>query len=79
MKTVNQLITAVQSLRMENKGEDMVRISLDELYSLTRNIIELKAELDAATKSVAHQRNLASAIYAQALLECDKNTYKVRV
>lgn len=79
MKTVNQLIARANNLSIKYKPEDLIGITAEELHSLTRTINTLRHDLDKATKSIARERQLSTSIYANAMLECDKNRFEERV
>ena len=78
-KTVNQLINRIQNLSLQYRSDDVVGITIGEAHSLCLKIVQLRQELETTRGKLAREKQLSTAIYAQAMLDCDENKYEERV
>ena len=79
MRNTQELIERINQLNFECKSTDIIGIEMAELQDLAQTVLEIQRQLIATQKEVQYQRSLGTAIYAQALLNCDENKYDAKV
>ena len=73
MKTVDQIIERVDELHLEHDGEEyIVGITVEELKSLTDELSLTRGMLASVEIKHIREKQLADAIYADAMLQQDK-------